>query len=146
MRFPDPGGIIIAQAEPLLASDIGPQEAEEFLLKRLQDERCFVRVVEFNGGEIAGCTVSEIQERPASLFSHQQSVLYLAQIVVAPQQGKRGVGRHLIEDLFAVANAHAITRVELNVWEFEGNAQQFFLRNGFRDFGYRIAHNVAGSR
>ncbi|TVQ97554.1 MAG: GNAT family N-acetyltransferase [Spirochaetaceae bacterium] len=104
-----------------------------------------MRVVEIHGGEIAGYTVSEIQERPATLFSHPQSVLYLAQIVVAPQYRERGVGRHLIEDLSAVANAHAITRVELNVWEFEGNARQFFLRSGFRDFGYRMAHNVAGS-
>lgn len=133
------------RAYPDIYRTIEPADAEEFLLQRLQDERCFVRVAEINGTGIVGHTVLEIQEKPPSLFSHPKTVLYLGQIVVTPKFRKQGVGRCLIEDLFSVARAHAISRVELNVWEFEGNARRFFADHGFHDFGYRMTHTVVGS-
>ena len=129
-------------AFPELFRIIERPEAEAFLRERLADTRGFLRVAVLDGGGIVGHTVSEIQERPASLFSHPQSVLYLAQIVVDAQYRKRGVGRRLIEDVFAIARTRAVSRVELNVWEVEGTARGFFSDQGFRDVGHRMAHTI----
>jgi GNAT superfamily N-acetyltransferase len=129
-------------AFPELFRKIESPEAEAFLRERLEDARCFLRVAVLDGGPIVGHTVSEIQERPASLFAHSQSVLYLAQIVVDAQYRKRGVGRRLIEDVFAIARTRGVSRVELNVWEVEGTARGFFSDQGFRDVGHRMAHTI----
>ncbi len=133
-------------AYPEVYRDIGPHEAEAFLSERLEDERCFVRVAETSRNEIAGHTLSEIQERPGTLFTHPLKIVYLAQIVVTSEYRNRGIGRRLVEDVLAIARARGIHRVELNVWEFDGNARRFFARSGFRDFGYRMVQRAGEER
>ena len=123
---------------------ISPRDAESFLADRLRDERCYVRLATTANNTVVGYTVSELQERLESLFAHARTLLYLAQIVVLPEYRTRGSGRALIEDVLATARQHGIEQVELDVWEFAGNAHRFFAECGFQDVGYRMVCQTVG--
>lgn len=129
-------------AHPDKYREISPEHAESFLSERLNNQRCFVRVAVTEQNHVVGHTISEIQERPGSLFTHPQTVLYLAQIVVNPVYRRQGIGRELIEDVRALARTQEIEQVVLNVWEFEGNGRRFFLECGFQDFGYQLIQRI----
>lgn len=129
-------------AHPDKYREISPGQAESYLSERLTNQRCLVRVAVTERNHLIGHTISEIQDRSGSLFTHPQTVLYLAQIVVSPDYRKQGVGRELIEDVRALGRTRGIEQVVLNVWEFEGNARRFFLDCGFQDFGYQLIQRI----
>lgn len=56
---------------------------------------------------------------------------YLAGIAVAPSFRQRGIARALLAALQQEAQARGVNRIELDVWAFNEQARQAFIKLGF---------------
>jgi len=87
---------------------------------------------------------AEFREREESwcLVSHR--VCYLAGIVVAPGYRRRGIARTLPAGLKREADARNVTRIELDVWAFNDEAKEVFVKLGFHRLMERMALSDEG--
>jgi ribosomal protein S18 acetylase RimI-like enzyme len=58
-------------------------------------------------------------------------VCYLAGIFVAPAYRRQGLARALLAELKRAAAARGVKSIELDVWAFNEQARQAFVRLGF---------------
>jgi ribosomal protein S18 acetylase RimI-like enzyme len=81
--------------------------------------------------EPIGFLSAEFREREESwcLVSHQ--VCYIAGIVVAPRSRRKGIARALVDQLKREVQARGVSGIELDVWAFNKEARQAFLKLGF---------------
>jgi diamine N-acetyltransferase len=81
---------------------------------------------------------AEFRERDESwcLVSHR--VCYLAGIVVAPAFRRRGIARALFAALQQEAGARGVNDIELDVWAFNEQARQVFVKLGFQGLMERM--------
>jgi ribosomal protein S18 acetylase RimI-like enzyme len=83
-------------------------------------------------GEPVGYVLVMIKERPANPFCNLRVTCEIDQIAVDANMRGTGVGRALIEEAFAYAEARGISHIELNVWAFNETARHAFEAMGFQ--------------
>jgi ribosomal-protein-alanine N-acetyltransferase len=79
-----------------------------------------------------------------SLFWHVADEVHLLNVAVAPPERRRGVGRRLVEDLFAYARAHGVARVLLEVRASNAAAIALYESFGFDRARVRKAYYADG--
>jgi ribosomal protein S18 acetylase RimI-like enzyme len=85
----------------------------------------------FVGGELAG--VVGLAREPRAKNRHKASVFGM---YVAPEFGRRGVGRALIRYLVAAAQRESgLEQLELTVTQTNDSARSLYESEGFRSFG-----------
>ena len=83
-------------------------------------------------GRHAGYTVSRVRHKHDNPFRYAHRVVTIDQICVRSSVRRKGVGRRLIDAVRAWARDLGVDRVELDVWDFNGDAQAFFESQGFQ--------------
>ena len=97
--------------------------------------------------EPAGYLFAQFQTHPANWARFELKLLYIQHLIVAPKFRRRGIATKLLSTALDVARSRGIGRVELDVWSFNSEAKNFYLKNGFKVFNERmtIAINEAQS-
>lgn len=101
------------------------EDTRRFLASRGEDAREVIATV---GGEVVGQAGLHVRRGKA------HHVAWLG-ILVAEEWHGRGVGRALMQDLLAAADARGIVRVELDVVEDNTRAIEWYRRLGFAEEG-----------
>lgn len=78
------------------------------------------------------------------LFWHVADEAHLLNVAVAAQERRRGIGRALVEHLVAYANAHAITKVLLEVRASNRAAIALYEKLGFTEINVRAKYYADG--
>ena len=94
------------------------------------------------GGDVAGYTVLKIRHRPEHPFCYEQQSLEVDHVGVAESFRGHGVGKALIDDAKTRAGDLGIDRLELTVWGFNQNAQDFFSAQGFQPAMHSMSMTV----
>ena len=103
------------------------EEYYELLTKK--DER--ILVCEDNG-QVIGYAICQIKEIKDSVVRNDSRYLYLDDLCVTKEKRRSGAGRALIEAVKKMAAELDCEKVELNVWNFEGSAMDFYEKCGMR--------------
>ena len=94
----------------------------------------------------AGYARAELQDEPASAHKRAARTLYLAEMGVAPEWRKRGVGRALLAAVRDAAAERGAAAIALDVYAFNAEARAFYEREGFASLRERMIAPVARAR
>ncbi len=90
------------------------------------------------GEQPVGYIYAEVMLRPENSWRYTMNMVYIHHISVRPEHRRAGYGEKLIDAVKDLAKEKGISRVALDVWSFNTNAQAFFARQGFANFNERM--------
>jgi GNAT superfamily N-acetyltransferase len=94
-------------------------------------------IAEEDGREV-GYIFFQLIERPENPFTFARRLLHIDQISVRPEAQGRGVGAALMGQAQAVASEWHVERTQLDSWDFNTSAHQFFEHLGFQKYMFRF--------
>lgn len=106
------------------------------------------------GGREAKAFVAYEDDKPAAYalifisrfnqnaFQHARSAMQVDQFAVLNEFRRKGVGKKLMEFLVELAKKEKLTRIDLNHWEKNEEAKQFFGKSGFVYYNSRMYLDV----
>ncbi len=103
----------------------------------LTNRDCFALVAK-SDGESIGYLVGIMKSRPESAFQYEKTILEIDQIAVVSGYRKLGVGKRLLDAACLRAREKGISEIQLNHWAGNELAENFFGKNGFVYFNYRM--------
>lgn len=86
----------------------------------------------------AGFLTLNLHKQPDTGTLLQTPVMEIEQIYVHPDFQGQGVGKLLMQQAYAIAAENAVATIWLGVWEHNVKAQQFYVKEGFEQFGAHI--------
>ena len=125
------------EAFPDIYRPFGLDDAKSHLESNLALPDTTIRVAS-DDKTVAGHMVLKVEERPQSMFTHAQRYGHVCQIEVDPDYRRIGLGRMLLADCDRLAISNNLTRIVLEVWEFNTSARTFFRDFGYVDFGSKM--------
>jgi ribosomal protein S18 acetylase RimI-like enzyme len=111
----------------------GPARSREYVLAIIASHDAALYVAE-EDGQIVGLVHVLVRQAPDVPILVPRRYAVIENIVVSRAHRRRGIGRALIERAQHWAAEQGLTRVELNVWEFNEGAMAFY-----RELGYTTA-------
>ena len=115
--------------------------AEDLRVRFLDEPDSCILLVEVDGVAVGYAAVN-IMRRPETPYSYARQHVHVDQIAVKPSAQRHGCGRALIEAVRDLARTQNMTRVTLDTWDFNVNAQAFFKQMGFSPYHYRMEAQV----
>lgn len=91
---------------------------------------------------IVGFACVKLVEHPGSPYRLPQKYLDVDEFGVDEQVRRRGVGRALFEAVREYAKSNGVSRIELNMWEFNREALAFYDAIGFRTYRRCMEYNA----
>jgi ribosomal protein S18 acetylase RimI-like enzyme len=104
---------------------------EEDLQKILSDEKTPVFVAADSAERVLGYAFCVVKETKNNILLHDRKVLYLDDLCVNSDIRGRGIGRKLMEKVQSHAQEIGANSIELNVWDFNKSAIEFYKHCGF---------------
>ena len=89
-----------------------------------------VFVAESKNGGISGYLIATLKDQPKIAVRKACRSLYIDDLCIDPVSRRQGVGKALFEAAKAFAAENGCYHIELNVWEFNGDARAFYERMG----------------
>jgi ribosomal protein S18 acetylase RimI-like enzyme len=111
--------------------------AIHFFEEMLADPAVTIFIAEENG-EVLGCILCKLIERPENPFTFAVRILLVDQISVRPASQGRGVGAALMQQADMLAAELDVKRILLDSWDFNTHAHKFFESQGFAKFNFRF--------
>ena len=102
----------------------------DFRTRILADVDGYVFIVEVEQ-QAVGCVYAKVVTRPENAYTYAQKLMLVDQISVKPDFQNKGYGHKLMQAVRDEALARGIYRVQLDTYEFNSNAQQFYAKMGF---------------
>lgn len=93
-------------------------------------------------GQALGYVLCKLIEQPENPFTFAMRYLLVDQISVRPAEQGKGVGKMLIEQVEVWAKELNIQKMQLNSWDFNIGAHEFFKKMGFEKFNYKFWKNL----
>lgn len=111
--------------------------AISFFEERLADPTVTIFVAE-QSGEVLGCILCKLIERPENSFTFATRTLLVDQISVRPEAQGQGIGAALMREAEVLAAELQVQRIVLDSWDFNTKAHKFFEKQGFSKFTFRF--------
>lgn len=111
--------------------------AISFFEERLADPAETIFIAEENG-EMLGCILCKLIERPENPFTFASRYLLIDQISVLPAAQGRGIGASLMHRADLLADELHVQRMQLDSWDFNIKAHKFFESHGYNKFTFRF--------
>ncbi|WNR42289.1 GNAT family N-acetyltransferase [Paenibacillus roseipurpureus] len=84
------------------------------------------------GDKLVGVAMLEMKQSPSFEALVPRTYAYLNELAVASTHQRQGIGKKLYTASLAWARERGASSLELNVWEFNERAQQFYASVGMR--------------
>ena len=101
-------------------------EIRDFAKVMLEGENSDIIVAERDG------VICGIVKKPETPYSKARSFYHVQEIAVDVNHRRQGVARELFEFMIADAKKRNLSKIELDVWEFNDSAIEFYQAVGFR--------------
>ena len=98
----------------------------------IQDENKDI-IVAIRDGEIAGMLCVEVVNKPESPYGMARSFYHVVEVAVDEKHRQEGVGRELFEFIKTDAARRGLDKIELDAWEFNESAIEFYRAVGFKE-------------
>ena len=112
-----------------------PKDMKDYLLSCIKSKDAAVFVAE-NYGQIIGGILAWVRQTPNNSALVPRIYLHVEKLVVAQAFRRLGVGRALMEHIQLWAEEHGLEHIELTVWDFNQDAQEFY-----NNLGYEMLHH-----
>ncbi|MBI1185049.1 GNAT family N-acetyltransferase [bacterium] len=86
----------------------------------------------------AGYLIYFVKERPESAFQFAKKTILIDQISVEPQFRKKGIANLLLGEVRTRAHALGINELQLDFWDNNQLAREFFSAAGFSSFKHHM--------
>lgn len=106
-------------------------EIRDFAKVIMNGENSDIIVAERNG-VICGMVCADYVNKPETPYSKARSFYHVQEIVVDKHFRRQGVAKELLDYIVADAKKRNLGRIELDVWEFNESAIEFYQAVGFR--------------
>lgn len=106
-------------------------EIRDFAKVIMNGENSDIIVAERNG-VICGMVCVDYVNKPETPYSKARSFYHVQEIVVDKHFRRQGVAKELLDYIVADAKKRNLGRIELDVWEFNESAIEFYQAVGFR--------------
>lgn len=125
--------VLHAEGRPdIFRPDFCPEQ-EAYVVHELISEGADV-IVASNGKSICGFAMVQYITRPETPSSKAHRFYHIEEFGVAPEFRRQGVATALIDFCRVEAHRKGFPRIELNVWEFNQGALQFYQAVGFQTY------------
>lgn len=92
--------------------------------------------------QIIGYAVMQYLSREATPYSLPRRSIHVEEICVDETLKRTGAGRALMDFIYEEARKRCYPRVELDVWDFNESAHQFYEAVGMKDFRHYLEYQV----
>ena len=106
-------------------------EIRDFVKIIMNGENSDIIVAEHNG-IICGMACVDYVNKPESPYSKARSFYHVQEIAVDANYRRQGVAKELLEFMIEDAKKRKLGKIELDVWEFNDSAIEFYQAVGFR--------------
>ena len=106
-------------------------EIRDFAKVIMNGENSDIIVAERNG-VICGMVCVDYVNKPETPYSKARSFYHVQEIAVDVNYRRQGVAKELLEFMIADAKKRKLGKIELDVWEFNDSAIEFYQAVGFR--------------
>ncbi len=106
-------------------------EIRDFVKIIMNGENSDIIVAERNG-IICGMACVDYVNKPESPYSKARSFYHVQEIAVDEKYRRQGVAKELLEFMIEEAKKRKLGKIELEVWEFNDSAIEFYQAVGFR--------------
>lgn len=107
------------------------KELQDYAKVLINDEKSNIIVVERNG-ELCGIACVDYVNELETPYGKARSFYYVQEFVVDEKYRRQGVARELFEFMVEDAKKKGFKKIELDVWEFNDSAIEFYHSVGFR--------------
>ena len=90
-------------------------------------------IVAIRDDEICGMLCVEVVNKPETPYSKARSYYNVVEVAVDEKYRQQGVGRELFEFIKTDAARRGLDKIELDVWEFNESAIEFYKAVGFKE-------------
>lgn len=112
-------------------------------IKKMLDGRDAKAFVAYDGDEPAGYAIIFISRFNQNAFQNARSAMQVDQFAVMEKFRRKGVGKQLMDFLTELARKENIPRIDLNHWEKNDLARDFFGKEGFSYYNARMYKDVS---
>ncbi len=113
---------------------------EEYL-ELLGREDVFILVADVEE-KVEGYAIAFYNDFEGDKAKHPSKYIYLDDLCVSPNCRKGGIGTALMEGVEEKAKALGCEKIELNVWNFKGNALEFYQKCGYSPMCIRMEKKI----
>lgn len=106
-------------------------EIRDYAKVMMNNDNSDIIVVE-REGVICGMACVECVDKPETPYSKGRRFYHVAEIAVDSNCRRQGVAKELFDFMVEDAKRRGIGRIELDVWEFNESAIEFYLAVGFK--------------
>ncbi len=85
-----------------------------------------------------GYVIAKVMRRPENPFTHALESVFVDQFCVVDGEQSKGYGSQLMEAVYEVARAENIQEIQLDVWNFNVHALEFYQKRGFVLYNQRL--------
>ena len=107
------------------------EEIREFAKVILNGENSDIIVAE-RDGVICGMVCVDYVQKPETPYSKARNFYHVQEIAVDKNYRRQGVAKELLEFMSADAKKRNLNKIELDVWEFNDSAIEFYQAVGFK--------------
>ena len=121
------------EGEPKIFKAGFGENMQKYLLNFIGGENRDVIVCE-EQGEILGYAMLEVIIKEETDYRYELKFLEVGELGVLENQKGKGVGSKIMESVYEYARSLNISEVQLNMWEFNENALNFYNKQGFETY------------
>ncbi|MFH1565817.1 MAG: GNAT family N-acetyltransferase [bacterium] len=118
-----------------------PARNNEFFNQILNSEKATILVAELQDS-ILGFVFVSIRKVAGDPLLKERSYAVVDNMVVEEKYRNKGLGRILLTEAITWAKIKGITKMELNVWEFNQNAINFYEKLGFETISRKMKKKI----
>jgi diamine N-acetyltransferase len=119
-------------------------EVEAFFANLMRAPKTLIFIAELSRRAV-GYIWSELQERPATPFTHAHKRVYIHHVAVKAEARGSGVGTALLQASEQEARALGVSEAALDTWAFNVGAQRFFEASDFTPVNIVMRKRLAQS-
>jgi len=116
-------------------------EIRDYAKVIMSEENSDIIVAERNG-VICGMVCVDYVNKAETPFSRARNFYHVQEIAVDTNYRRQGVAKELLEFMTADAKKRNLSRIELDVWEFNESAIEFYRAVGFRPMRIWMEYEV----
>lgn len=122
-----------ANAESEIFRDDFCSELEDYIYEFLdaKEKTC---LVDEQDGKIVGYAMLEFVEKEGNSYNKARRYLRITEIGVTKPNQNNGIGQDLLNAVKELAAQKSFEQIELDMWEFNGDALRFYEKQGFETY------------